>query len=244
MNWFFLIKEDQPKMIRKKFRFDGSDDWRIMSVMYTMNTPYCCSSIQLVLTLDDDINDGDDLDSGDDDAGVYVKSMPGWPALQHTEDDNHDWSLSPATGTLLSLGQHKILQSLVRLAGCRVQAGSNMFWWHSQSVGMCLWRRYQIESSRLYIFCCRAVNYKWKTCPTVTPCLLQWRAIWPEVIKKKGTFCWEPIMISAGQRRPNNISYLIEASALLCSYEVYLLTSLSLVILLSSNQSNNTKITI
>ena len=27
--------------------------------------------------LDDDINDGDDLDSGDDDAGVYVKSMPG-----------------------------------------------------------------------------------------------------------------------------------------------------------------------
>ena len=26
------------------------------------------------LTLDDD---GDDLDSGDDDAGVYVKSMPG-----------------------------------------------------------------------------------------------------------------------------------------------------------------------
>ena len=36
--------------------------------------------IQLVLTLDDDINDKDDLDSGDDDAGVYVKSMPGWPA--------------------------------------------------------------------------------------------------------------------------------------------------------------------
>ena len=28
-------------------------------------------------TLDDDINDGDDLDSGDDDAGVYVKRMPG-----------------------------------------------------------------------------------------------------------------------------------------------------------------------
>ena len=43
--------------------------------MFTMNTPYC--TIQLVLTLDDDINDGDDLDSGDDDAGVYVKSMPG-----------------------------------------------------------------------------------------------------------------------------------------------------------------------
>ena len=42
---------------------------------YVDNRPYC--SIQLVLTLDDDINDGDDLDSGDDDAGVYVKSMPG-----------------------------------------------------------------------------------------------------------------------------------------------------------------------
>ena len=44
-----------------------------MSVMYTV---HC--TIQLVLSLDDDdINDGDDLDSGDDDAGVYVKSMPG-----------------------------------------------------------------------------------------------------------------------------------------------------------------------
>ena len=57
-------------------------------------------------------------------------------------------------------------------------------------------------------------------------------SIWPEVIKKKGTFCWEAIMISAQLRRPNNISDLIEASDLLCSYEVYLLTSLSLVILI------------
>ena len=43
----------------------GSDDWTVM----------LC--IQLVQTWDDDINDKDDLDSGDDDAGVYVKSMPG-----------------------------------------------------------------------------------------------------------------------------------------------------------------------
>ena len=46
-------------------QYYGSDDWTVM----------LC--IQLVLTLDDDINDKDDLDSGDDDAGVYVKSMPG-----------------------------------------------------------------------------------------------------------------------------------------------------------------------
>ena len=44
-----------------------------MPVMFTLDC-----TIQLVLSLDDDdINDGDDLDSGDDDAGVYVKSMPG-----------------------------------------------------------------------------------------------------------------------------------------------------------------------
>ena len=65
-----------PKIIRQKVIFYGSDDWRVIGSQLCLHHSSALYSY-IVLTLDDDINDGDDLDSGDDDAGVYVKSMPG-----------------------------------------------------------------------------------------------------------------------------------------------------------------------